>query len=104
MNEKRNTTKKPENPSPPSNSSAATTSSNKRAARVEAFRKKNVRRRIQRAEMRARLTQGQYLEWRHLCRHIRFYPAKAREEFFSTGRISSHNATPADRSPQRENR
>jgi hypothetical protein len=104
MNEKRNTTKTPTIPSPPSNPSAATTSSDKRTARVEAFRKKNVRRRSQRAEMRARLTHGQYLEWRHLSRHIRFYPAKAREEFFSTGRISSHNAAPADRSPQRENR
>jgi hypothetical protein len=104
MNEKQNTTKKPANPSPSSNSSATTTISNKRAVRVEAFRRKNARRRGQRAEMRARLTHGQYIEWRHLCRHIRFYPAKAREEFFSTGRISSHNAASADRSPQRENR
>jgi hypothetical protein len=102
MNEKQHPPKTPKSTSPSTNSSATTSIGNKRVARIEAFRRKNAIRKARRAAMRSSLTTGQYLEWRHLCREIRFYPAKAREEFFATGRISSHNSSPADRSPQRE--
>jgi hypothetical protein len=90
------TKKQPAN-SPSSNPSSAP----KRAMRTEAFRQKNARRKARRAEMRNNLTRGLYLEWRYMCRQIRFYPAKARQEFFETGRISSHNDVSTDRSPLR---
>lgn len=87
-------TTKPANPSP--NSSAT-----KRAARTEAFRAKNAKRRALRAQMRSSMSQGEYRYWRHLMRVIRFYPSKTQKEFFETGRIESHSQPPTGRSPQR---
>ncbi|MBM3828829.1 MAG: hypothetical protein FJW09_09325 [Actinobacteria bacterium] len=76
-------TTKPANPSPTTNPSAA-----KRAARTEAFRQKNARRRAQRADKRSRLTRGEYLEWRHQMRLVQFYPAKVKKEILDGKSLS----------------
>jgi len=76
-------TTKPANPSPTTNPSAA-----KRAARTEAFRQKNARRRAQRADKRSRLTRGQYLEWRRQMRLLPFHSEKAQREILEGNSLS----------------
>lgn len=71
----------------------------KRAARTEQFRRKNARRKSLRAEILRERGRAQYLEWRHLSRWIRFYPAKVQDEFFRNGRLFSHTESSVDRSP-----
>ena len=92
-------TTKPANPSPTTNSSATM-----RAARTEAFGQKNARRRSQRSEQRARLTKGQYLEWRRQMRLLPFYSEKAQREILEGQRFMApepHNHRSTDRSPIR---
>lgn len=92
-------TTKPANPSPISNSSAT-----KRATRTEAFRQKNARRRAQRSEQRARLTKGQYLEWRRQMRLLPFHSEKTQREILDGQRFLApepHNHRSTDRSPIR---
>ncbi|MFN5606052.1 MAG: hypothetical protein ACK49V_16080 [Actinomycetes bacterium] len=86
-------TKKPANPSPTTNPSAT-----KRAARTEAFRQKNARRRAQRADKRSRLTLGQYLEWRRQMRLLPFHSDKVKREILDG---NSLNQSSSDRSPIR---
>lgn len=89
-------TTKPTNPSPSTNSTAT-----KRAARTESFRQKNAHRRAERANMRARLTRGQYLEWRRQMRLLPFYSDKAQREILDGQRFvgqEPHNHRSADRS------
>jgi len=76
-------TTKPANPSPTTNPSAS-----KRAARTEAFRQKNARRRAQRADKRSRLTLGQYLEWRRQMRLLPFHSVKAQREILEGNSLS----------------
>jgi hypothetical protein len=52
----------------------------KRAARTEAFRRKNAERRSLRAKMRARLTVNQYREWRRQMRMLPFHSEKNRKD------------------------
>ena len=92
-------TTKPANQSPTSNPSAI-----KRAARTEAFRQKNARRRARRAEQRARFTKGQYIEWRHQMRLLSFHSEKAQREILDGQRFLApepHNHRSTDRSPIR---
>lgn len=70
----------------------------KRAARTEAFRQKNTRRRAQRAEKRSRLTLGQYLEWRRQMRLLPFHSDKVKREILDGKSLTS--GAP-DRSPVR---
>ena len=84
-------TTKPNNPSP----NAIT---DKRAARTEAFRQKNARRRAQRADKRSRLTLGQYLEWRRQMRLLPFHSDKVKREILDGNSLSQ---TSSDRSPNR---
>ncbi|MFM8562691.1 MAG: hypothetical protein ACKOCE_02210 [Acidimicrobiia bacterium] len=73
---------------PKTNSPSPQTTTANRAVRTEAFRRKNARRRALRAEQRARLTVGQYLEWRRQMRLLPFHSEKAQRDILEGKSLS----------------